>query len=75
MRQRREPGRPGASSRQPRSPGNPREVGFLACSLETQKVITQVLSFLSLGLFGLEENSESKLKTRNVRLQGETKNS
>lgn len=42
---------------------SPGEVGFLACSPETEKVITQVLSFLSLGLFGLEENSENKLKT------------
>lgn len=31
-------------------------------SLENQKVITQVLSFLSRGLFRLEENFENKLK-------------
>lgn len=53
--------------------GNP-EVGFLACSRASESN-HQSFHFLSLGLFGLEGNSENKLKAVKYRLQGETKNS
>lgn len=42
----------------PRAPG----AGLVASSPENPKVITQVLSFRSLGLFGLDENFENQLK-------------
>lgn len=41
---------------------HPTEAGLVAFSLENQQVITYVLSFLSLHLFGLEENFANKLK-------------